>query len=88
MLTRTSRLNRRIQRQQVRLISQLINHLQNPTDLLTLLPQPQRPRRNRIHPRRNLSIAATDAATADRPCSANPNVSDANRATYSDVSAI
>ena len=54
MLTRTSRLNRRIQRQQIRLIRKLINHLQNPTNLLTLLPQPQRPRRNLIHPRRNL----------------------------------
>ncbi len=83
MLTRPSRLNRRIQRQQIRLISQLINHLQNPTNLLTLLPQPQRPRPQSDPPERNRSIAATDAATATRPCSANPNVSEANAATCS-----
>ena len=51
MLTRTSRLDRSVQRQQVRLIRQIIDHLKDPTDLLRLLTQAQRPSSNRIHPR-------------------------------------
>src|SRR6267142_3857681 len=48
-ITRTRSLDRSIQRQQIRLLRDLIDQLQNLADLLRPLTKRQRPRRHRLH---------------------------------------